>query len=615
MADVQGLVCATRAIKNAIYLQRVAPHIMPKDEPADGFGSVIPMPILASIHRPDAHGWPNVDDRLARDLAAVQFPPIQFASAVPLFNGTLFFVRVHFTVQQQNNAVISVSAADFSTAVDYATRAVIPISQYASGYGPNSVGVDRTVLTFSVTLQDNTYNDAQLRGFVNFIASQASLPSTACVVVLNPIGVVNTTAAAAQGFGGYHLKANIPYIFVNVQGQALAITDPGFAYAGSLSHEIAEMVVDPQANLSNPEVCDPCGPNCVSTYVDYFDSTGTYIATSQQFPPNFQYTFYLNGIVSPAFATQCQNPEVPASACTYPPIALTGSDHFYTIALAERDNAIESYSYRNEGVACYVSAQATAGTVALHRLFNPTSGDHFYTTSDSERDNAIANSGYQSEGEACYVYAGPTAGAVALHRLFRPTGDHFLTISDAERDNAIANYGYQSEGEACFVYSASPANVGPLYRLFRPTGDHFYTMSLEERDNAVAGGYQSEGEGWFAYAEAVAGTTALHRLFNPTLGDHFYTTSDAEMDNAVANGGYRTEGEACFVYAGMTAGATALHRLYNAASGDHFYTTSDAERDNAIANDGYVSEGDACFAYARDLSSTAPLFRLFHEFS
>lgn len=47
--------------------------------------------------------------------------------------------------------------------------------------------------------------------------------------------------------------------------------------------------------------------------------------------------------------------------------------------------------------------------VPLYRLQGH--GDHFYTTSESERDNAISSYGYVSEGIACYVEDSP--GSVA----------------------------------------------------------------------------------------------------------------------------------------------------------------------------------------------------------
>ena len=42
--------CVTRAIKNAKYLQKVAPEIIPQKEPADGFGSLVPRSLLGKLH-------------------------------------------------------------------------------------------------------------------------------------------------------------------------------------------------------------------------------------------------------------------------------------------------------------------------------------------------------------------------------------------------------------------------------------------------------------------------------------------------------------------------------------------------------------------------------------
>jgi hypothetical protein len=611
MLNSADRICATRAMKNVRYLQRLAPHIMPAVEPPEGFGSIIPLPILAGLHRPEAHARLTLEERLAASLSGVTFPEIRSAVLEPLFNGTLFFVRIHFTVQSEKNAVISVGAADVNTAMQYARLAVTPISQYASQYGPNSVTVSPHILSFSVTLPDNTYNDTKLQGIVNSIAT--TLPGNACLVVLNPPGLVNTFAPLSKGFGGYHSKANIPYIFVNVSSQSQTIADLPFNYAGILSHEIAEMVVDPQADNLNPEVCDLCGPNCAATFLDYFDSTGTYIFTSQtppyNLPPTSKYSFYLNGIVLPAFtSTPCNNPR-PASSCSYAPVPLVGQDHFYTMDLSERDNAIDNIGYLSEGLACYVYPfqQGAPGTVKpLLRLHNAVSGDHFYTTDPGEANAAI---GYLLESKAaCFVFPAAAGGTVPLHRLHRPTGDHFYLTSDTERDAAIANYGYQGENDACFVYPGSSSGTTPFYRLFRPTGDHFYTTSLTERDNAMAVGYQSENLACYVYPPGggQVGTEKLFRWYSQASGDHLYTTNQSEQPQ-----GYTSEGVACFVYPpqGGPAGTQPLYRFFNPATSDHFYTLNQAEGKNLTA------EGTACSVYPGEPSGTTPLYRLFHPFS
>ena len=302
--------CGTRAIKNARYLQKVAPEVMPTKEPAEGFGSVIPQKVLGRLHQagaPEMRG----DTKLHEALKGVKFPAILASGS--LFQGTLYFVSVQFTIQNQGNAVISVSAADMATAIQYAQDASPAISAYASLYGSNKCAVSPTATSYSVTLASAAYNDSQLQTWVN--AAAASLPSDACVVILNPQNINNTSGSRSAGIGGYHGKANVPYIFVNLFGTGLTVADNAFAYAQILSHEIAEMVVDPLADLSNPEVCDPCGPNCQSVYLDYFKN-GNYVGTSQSFPPGYAFDFYINAIVKPEAATQCP---APAADCDYGP--------------------------------------------------------------------------------------------------------------------------------------------------------------------------------------------------------------------------------------------------------------------------------------------------------
>src|SRR5262249_47237202 len=160
------------------------------------------------------------------------------------------------TVQNQGNAAIEVSEADLDTAIAYAVEAAAPISAYAHQYGPNAIGVHSAILSYSVTLPSASYNDAQLVSWIDAIATANGLSSNACIVVLNPQNMTNTDASRATS-GGYHSISSVPYIFVNLfgQNQNLTVKDEAFAYAQILSHEIAEMVVDPRGDGTNPEVC------------------------------------------------------------------------------------------------------------------------------------------------------------------------------------------------------------------------------------------------------------------------------------------------------------------------------------------------------------------------
>ncbi len=249
--------CVTRAIKNARHLQANAPTILPKAEPPEGFGSRVPRDLLARLHMPvaarDLERVPGLSVALARAPA----PRPHAAASAPLFRGTLVFAAVTF---RTSSGSVSVAPADLGVAMDFARLAAVPIVAYATQYGPNAVAVGAQPVPFTASVPSGRYNDQALQGWVNAIVSVNRLPADSCVVVLNPQGVVNTDADPSQGVGGYHGFASVPYCFVNAMGTGFTVPDQTDIYALALSHEIAEMVVDPRADLGNPEVCDPCVP-------------------------------------------------------------------------------------------------------------------------------------------------------------------------------------------------------------------------------------------------------------------------------------------------------------------------------------------------------------------
>ena len=82
---------------------------MSETEPPEGFGSVIPLETLSALHdRGGRYRADRMDNNLADQLTKIELPTIGKQAVGPLFNGTLFFARILFTVESQNNAVISV---------------------------------------------------------------------------------------------------------------------------------------------------------------------------------------------------------------------------------------------------------------------------------------------------------------------------------------------------------------------------------------------------------------------------------------------------------------------------------------------------------------------------
>jgi hypothetical protein len=304
--------CVTRAIKNAKYLQKEAPDLVPKKEPADGFASLIPRDLLTKLHLagPEATKIRVLSELLARR----NVPRAGTRASAPLFSGSIQFVDVTFNA---SGRTFSVPPADLATAMRFSGLVAKPITRYAAQYGPNSVSVAGNAIPLSVNLVGNRYNDQTLAGWADQVAKQNGL-SGDCLAFLNPQGVLNTDADASQGVLGYHgfSPGGAPYIFMNPTGSGFTLQDSQDFYALAVSHEIAEMVVDPRADGSNPEVCDGCGPNCETVLRDYFDGAGAYLKTSTAFPPPFGFGFYINAIVKPSSATACPAPD---SACAYAP--------------------------------------------------------------------------------------------------------------------------------------------------------------------------------------------------------------------------------------------------------------------------------------------------------
>jgi hypothetical protein len=211
---------------------------------------------------------------------------------------------------------VGIPPNDLGIAVDYASRAAGPISRYAAQYGPNRIGVGAAPISAMFAAPGGRFNDAAVRRWVDGLVAVGTLASGDCAVILSPAGVTNTDAPVDQGVLGYHGTTRIPYIFVNVTGPGLQLDDPADRFALALSHEVAEMTVDPAADSSNPEVCDPCGPNCQSVIRDYFDVSGGFIGASTSFPPPFTYAWFINSIVQPPSSGACP---APAPACAYAP--------------------------------------------------------------------------------------------------------------------------------------------------------------------------------------------------------------------------------------------------------------------------------------------------------
>jgi len=326
--------CATRAIKNAKFIRSVAPHIIPAKEPPGGFASLVPIDILRRFHKmneAELQAHPELVDahRKLQELlqrtrpagkATTRFGIVTGSS----FQGTLHFAKIPFEDKAKGTLVV-VSDADLNAAMQYMMLASQAVSAYCSLYGPNRIRVSPRILPHAtVEVSNGSYNDDTLQSIVNGIVAQNNLPhDSSCIVVINPHGVVNT---GASGAFGYHDQADAPYCFIDPVSFPLTIEDRANSYAGTLSHEVAEMVCDPDIALFHTEVCDGCDVNCNNdSWYNFFQSPSASLANSylesaavstDAIPAKFKYTFYTTGVARPDQSDDCP---ASAPACAYPP--------------------------------------------------------------------------------------------------------------------------------------------------------------------------------------------------------------------------------------------------------------------------------------------------------
>jgi hypothetical protein len=201
-APRRGL-CATRALKNLNWLRRYAPQVFQGAEPREGWGSVIPVSLLAQLHRtvPDHFDGPLDLEQVRR----LTFPRLQVSLPESVFNGTIYFVQVNFRSLAQPTA--TVPTADMNTAIDYTMTALPQILAYVRQYGPITITINPTMLSYDVLLIENTYSDKDVAQWVNQIAAENSLPGNSCVAILNPAPgattVINTDCDLFEGLLRY----------------------------------------------------------------------------------------------------------------------------------------------------------------------------------------------------------------------------------------------------------------------------------------------------------------------------------------------------------------------------------------------------------------------------
>ncbi len=96
-----------------------------------------------------------------------------------------------------------------------------------------------------------------------------------------------------------------------------------------------------------------------------------------------------------------------------------------------------------------------AGLIPFYRLYHPGWKSHFYTVSLAEKNNALYY-GFLEEGVLGYVSPSSAVGSVPLYRMYHDRGAHFYTTDIQVREQQKAA-GFVDEGIACFVWPLTPA--------------------------------------------------------------------------------------------------------------------------------------------------------------
>jgi hypothetical protein len=336
--------CSTRAVKVLKYFRRMPDSISRSSVEAL---EKLPSNVLATAYAQSNLDALTDDEQLKLWLSQ---NPIAVARATvqsPLFNGTLVFAQLSFAIP--GVAPSGVSAADTQTAISYATLAVGPIQRYASQYGSNSVSVWPFAIPYTARLQSSSFDQSQFEGWIDDIAQfmRKQQVHDPCIVVMHDRTLLNspTFTNERNSFHSYTDNGN-PYCYSLVFGQNLNVADNNHTingkpnekvYAHTLSHEIAEMVVDPRGDDSNPEVCDACAGNCNANLFDLFDQNGVFIGGTSDTATASGFSFFINSVVRSDVtldANFCvaQDGNV-QTACLYaPPLAWNGPGTLTTVS-------------------------------------------------------------------------------------------------------------------------------------------------------------------------------------------------------------------------------------------------------------------------------------------
>lgn len=158
------------------------------------------------------------------------------------------------------------------------------------------------------------------------------------------------------------------------------------------------------------------------------------------------------------------------------------------------------------------SLQNSTSQERLYRLYNPNAGFHHFTT-DFGEFKILVSMGYRDESTNQAGLAFMTsyvAGSMPVHRMYNPNnGQHYFTYRDQERDFLVAA-GWNYERDEGFVYPTAKNSAVEIFLLYNNIGgEHLYTADASEKNAIVAQFPSWEQQTSFGYAYTVSADTPL----------------------------------------------------------------------------------------------------------
>ncbi len=294
--------CPTRRIKEARFLQRTHPELLPEPEPAEGFDSVL------------EGNDPFLRYQLREVLGPGRLPMPRLPRPDELLRGRIGTVVLSVSDGRGHRA--SAPPEFPSELEEYLRRAAPTLGRYLRPYGVERIETEGPIRTLDVSVPGARFNDDRLRGWVDAWRDRGAIsPTLGGLLVVAPAGSVHTDADPARGGFGYHAHTGrLPYAFVGLRGA----TNVGEVRDGSLelalSHVLAEMVLDPVSELAIPELCDSSGP--WDAVGNRFDADGGWHSGAPAGASSPPVAFVVTGVRRPSDALRS---DLSPGALSYPP--------------------------------------------------------------------------------------------------------------------------------------------------------------------------------------------------------------------------------------------------------------------------------------------------------